>query len=769
MTMGGASVRPVLRRPLVGLAATFLIGSWFGFRMEACPGGVLAAGIGFCLLALAGRGRWAVGALYAAVVCAGWARTAGRAERLSPVSIERRAVRSEEYAQWIGVIVSDPSIRARGSGGTQLVFQLRVEAVRGMGWERARGIARVTLFGEADAPLRYGDRIRISGRLRQADGFGERPRLSAGVQSVRRLETGCGFTVADFAYRARRQAQRILRLGLENFPEEAAVQTALLLGLREGLSEDLYAAFQRIGTFHIFAISGLHVGILFAFWIGALQLAGFSRNRWGLILIPLLWGYVLATGFSPSAVRAALMASCYVAAASAGRRPDSPSALAAAALISVAASPRQLLDPGFIFSFTVVAGLLASGPFLAGLRRNRLPPDLPRGTLVPTGTRILRRGWTWLTNALWISAFAWIASAPLSAWYSSRISPASLVGNLFTIPAATGIVLVGCCSLLSGLFSPLFAEIFNQANRLVIHALNSTTLAMTQIPGAYVHVSKPAPGWILGWFAVWTAALFLRGRPRPLALMVLLGLGSVFAFRQAPGTGLRAETFSSGGVPVTLIRRPLHLTLIADPGPGFRASGLIRELRGRGINRVDVLLLRVPLLAWSSAASAVADEFPVREIWAPAAGWRFPAFRSLVEGLAARGIPVRRLRAGDTWILPGGEEVDVLHPSADSPATALASALALRLAHQDKAFVLAGPVDADLADSIDSCKADPSAPRLIAILSPAAPGTWSRVLEAIHPEEVSVIFQESAPRAAADIEWLRERGIRWTETPFGAE
>jgi hypothetical protein len=78
-------------------------------------------------------------------------------------------------------------------------------------------------------------------------------------------------------------------------------------------------------------------------------------------------------------------------------------------------------------------------------------------------------------------------------------------------------------------------------------------------------------------------------------------------------------------------------------------------------------------------------------------------------------------------------------------------------------------VDADLADSIDSCKADPSAPRLIAILSPAAPGTWSRVLEAIHPEEVSVIFQESAPRAAADIEWLRERGIRWTETPFGAE
>lgn len=747
---------PACRRPLVGLAAAFLIGTWLGFRMEPGGGPALVAGLGLSLAAVAGRGRWATVALFAALACAGWARSAGRAERLSPVSIERRALRPEEFTRWIGVVATDPSVRTRESSLAQTSFRMRVEAARGLGWERARGTADVVLFGESETPPRYGDRIRVSGRIRQPDRLAGRPRLTASASSLQCLKTGCGSPWTEVGYRMRRKAQAILQLGLEDSPEEASVQTALLLGLRAGLSDELYAAFQRVGTFHIFAISGLHVVILFAFWAGALQLAGFSRDRWGIALLPLLWGYVLATGFAPSAVRAALMATCYILAAFAGRRPDSLSALAAAALLSVAVAPPQLADLGFIFSFTVVAGLLASGPFLAGLPEGFDPAGAAR-------TQGLRTVWRMFTGALWVSAFAWIASTPLTAWSSSQISPASLVANLFTIPASTGIILSGCCSLLSGVFSPWLAEVFNHASRLMIQALNSATLALAEIPGSYLYVPRPSPGWVFGWFAAWAAALFLRGRLRLGVLAFLLAFGGISAYRQAPGSGLSSDTFSSGGVPVTVIRRPFHLTLVADPGPGFRAGGLLRELKARGINRVDVLLLRVPLLPWSSAARAVADDFPVREVWAPEAGWRFPAFRRLVEELAARGIPVRRLKAGDSWTLPDGEEVDVLHPSRESAGTARASALALRVAFREDAILLAGPVDSALAASLTACAADPAAPQLVAIHPAAESSAWDAVLDQIRPREVVAVLPGQAPWGAAEIEPLRSRNIRWTE------
>jgi len=43
---------------------------------------------------------------------------------------------------------------------------------------------------------------------------------------------------------------------------QAAVGQALLLGLRDDLPDDLVEKFRVTGTFHLLAISGLHVGIL---------------------------------------------------------------------------------------------------------------------------------------------------------------------------------------------------------------------------------------------------------------------------------------------------------------------------------------------------------------------------------------------------------------------------------------------------------------------------------------------------------------------------
>ncbi|MDZ4199365.1 MAG: ComEC/Rec2 family competence protein, partial [Kiritimatiellia bacterium] len=278
-TEWGSRDRPTPRRPLVGIALLFLAGILVGFFSEVSAAGVAGLTAILALVALGARKRSGRIALFLAVFFAGWTRSALLPERVSPLSVERRMGRPEAFARMSGVIVDDPSIRLATSGPGIQRFRLRVEAIMGERWERARGTVDVSMPYSPDEALQYGDRISISGRL-TLGAPGRRPRLRADGRSIRRLEQNRGNPLQAAALAFRHRAARTLRLGLENSPEAAAVQTALMLGIRDDFPDDLHQAFQVTGTFHIFAISGLHVGILCVLWVIPLQLAGWPRTRW---------------------------------------------------------------------------------------------------------------------------------------------------------------------------------------------------------------------------------------------------------------------------------------------------------------------------------------------------------------------------------------------------------------------------------------------------------------------------------------------------------
>ena len=84
---------------------------------------------------------------------------------------------------------------------------------------------------------------------------------------------------------------------------------ALCLGCRQEITPDTKELFQNTGTIHILAISGLHIGAIFAFFLGLFRLFHFKSKKFRLILIPLIWFTVCITGLSPSACRAATILS----------------------------------------------------------------------------------------------------------------------------------------------------------------------------------------------------------------------------------------------------------------------------------------------------------------------------------------------------------------------------------------------------------------------------------------------------------------------------
>ena len=102
--------------------------------------------------------------------------------------------------------------------------------------------------------------------------------------------------------RARLSAMKWRNLLVKSFPIEAddssniAIVAAMTMGDKSGLSQTTKQLFSITGSSHVLALSGLHLGILYAILMFA-----FSRRKkriWiQMIVILAIWTYVLLTGF----------------------------------------------------------------------------------------------------------------------------------------------------------------------------------------------------------------------------------------------------------------------------------------------------------------------------------------------------------------------------------------------------------------------------------------------------------------------------------------
>ena len=150
--------------------------------------------------------------------------------------------------------------------------------------------------------------------------------------------------------------------------EGAAVATAILLGNTSGIESGLLENVRYGGVAHIFAVSGLHVGAVFAFC-----LALFRGNRIPapirfvlVALILLLYGGVC--GYSASIVRAIITCLVLYGCSLLGIKYDSLESLSAAAFIVFLAYPTLTFGVGAQLSFGACLGiLLLSNPLQRGM------------------------------------------------------------------------------------------------------------------------------------------------------------------------------------------------------------------------------------------------------------------------------------------------------------------------------------------------------------------------------------------------------------------
>ena len=261
--------------------------------------------------------------------------------------------------------------------------------------------------------------------------------------------------------------QRLETAGLSD--NQYAVVAAMALGDKSSLTKDLKETYSMTGASHILALSGLHLGIIYA--LLSLLVVG---RRWQMItqvaIILSIWAFVFLTGMSTSVVRSAIMLTVYALLAIGHRQKMSVNTLAFTAIVMLLVSPQALFDVGFQMSFMAVFSILLFTPLFYR----------PFSAEYLMTHRIIR----WLWGMVAVSIAAQIGVAPLIAYYFGHFSCFFLLTNFIVIPAATLILYLSLTTLLIPSIGIALASI--------VGLLNTTLLYISTIPGATIDGLHPS-------------------------------------------------------------------------------------------------------------------------------------------------------------------------------------------------------------------------------------------------------------------------------------
>lgn len=217
--------------------------------------------------------------------------------------------------------------------------------------------------------------------------------------------------------------------------EESGLLAGLLFGEKSYIDDDIYEEFRNNGTAHVLAVSGLHVGLLYA---AAVKLLGGRKGiPVSIVTIGLLLCYAALSNFSVSVLRASLMIVLHIMAFHLKRRYDMVSAASLGGVVFMSLNPYTIFDSGFQLSFCAAYAMGVALPW-ASLKIVKWSDRLKSDALFHIG------------NILAPAFMVQLAMAPLTAFHflnysliAPLINPVAVAIAGLLVPAGLGAFVLG--------------------------------------------------------------------------------------------------------------------------------------------------------------------------------------------------------------------------------------------------------------------------------------------------------------------------------------
>lgn len=427
----------------------------------------------------------------------------------------------------------------------------------------------------------------------------------------------------------------------------ASLQTeaeALLIGDRSGMDAELSSEYRTLGITHLFAISGLHVGLLTVMMRIAAKRLRIRMETIDTMLLFLLPCYALLAGGAPSVWRAVSVTMLLLLSASGRLKLKMDNALALSALGFILLKPFVLYQPGFQLSYIAALSLLYSAKYL----------QKQQSVLMISAS---------------VTAITQIALAPILLVHFFELSLSSFLVNLLYVPLYSLIILPSnivllVVSLLSKTAAgPLF--FIYEPFRTNVAFL---TTWMAGVPGQVWIAGRPGTVWLIvmvisiacsfivverwnrkltGLVIVLIPAILIQVKPYldPNTYVSFLDVGQGDSIVIELGYRKGVYVIDTGGT--VSIGPPTWKT----PEHPFEVGRqiVVPYLKGKGISKIDKLIISHAHDDHMGGAHEVLQELRVKEVHAPAGSFSEENMVPVLTEANRQKTNVLSRIAGDGW------------------------------------------------------------------------------------------------------------------------
>ncbi|MFZ1516817.1 MAG: ComEC/Rec2 family competence protein [Saprospiraceae bacterium] len=245
------------------------------------------------------------------------------------------------------------------------------------------------------------------------------------------------FNIRKLAHQAKTKICHSLLSNVEQ-KEYGGLLIAILVGDKGLVSDRIKNQFIATGTAHILAVSGMHLGMLYAMLTFLMSIISthflLAKKSQTFIILILIWFFAIITGLSPAILRAAVMFSLLEFGIYLRRKTHGINILFGTAFLMIFHNPCILKDIGFQLSFMAVLSIMLF--------------QAPINKLMRNSNKILN----YLSEIIAVSLAVQFLITPISSFYFGSFPTYFLLTNLVWVPLSFILMILGIIVLITSSF-----------------------------------------------------------------------------------------------------------------------------------------------------------------------------------------------------------------------------------------------------------------------------------------------------------------------------
>lgn len=430
------------------------------------------------------------------------------------------------------------------------------------------------------------------------------------VKSLKEVSPAEGERPWSIRYAAEEFRNSIIEKFKKYLPEdELSIISAMLLGERSALDQDINDDFSEIGVSHLFAVSGVHVSVIGGFAYLLLSKFRINKRSASVAASVFVLFYMVLTGLSMSVIRGGIMMIMLFLSNVFKRKGDALNTLGAATALICLFDPPAVASVSFLLSASATLGVLTLGMFLCRRYKDVF------------GTGKVSRILSSVLNTVLVSFSVVVFTFPVMAVCFSKINFFSLFTNIVFIPIATFFI---NCAAVACLFIwlPVIAYPLTFVCGLTARLMIFLSSAFADFPLVdYLSLNVGDAGVIFAAGVVFLFGLCLilfknktafRAAAVCCSLLVVL---TAFSFQYVRRNTLSVRVFDSSSVCVLLEYR--SKSVLIGTADNYSSDKVVDNIKKSGLKEIDWLVFTRMNKVSSNFLESVNENFDVENALLP--------------------------------------------------------------------------------------------------------------------------------------------------------